>query len=382
MRQDRYSIRTASQWIGPVLEDLVLAHQQITTECNSVTDNPLINQKGDSLGGGNFQAKAVASAMEKTRQGIQTIGRMLFTQCTEMINPATSNGLPPNLVAEDPSISYIFKGTDLGIAALQAELGFLANPVNHVQTAEMGNQALNSLALISARYTHTAIEVLQQLMATHLAALCQALDLRAMHMTFLQCYEEVFHWLVSDSYYSKGSLMPNKIFTGRLWKRLVKALDSTVSMDAEDRFLHVAKSLRTTFLDDEDFNKSSEQNPLKALEDFIDVLASSLKNFWCAHRGAYIMQGDATHELGRASKRIYRFIRHQLGVPFLCTAKLETPEPEQFNGNLGPISGRGKEAPTVGSYTGSIYRAIQNGTMAKVVVDVLQEVRNTEIDKV
>ena len=44
-----------------------------------------------------------------------------------------------NLIAEDPSISLIFKGTDLNVAALGAELGVLAHPINHVQTAKMGN---------------------------------------------------------------------------------------------------------------------------------------------------------------------------------------------------------------------------------------------------
>ena len=37
LRQDRYSIRTAPQWLGPILENLRLASQQITIECNSVT---------------------------------------------------------------------------------------------------------------------------------------------------------------------------------------------------------------------------------------------------------------------------------------------------------------------------------------------------------
>ena len=65
LRQDRYSIRTAPQWLGPILEDLRLAVQQITIECNSVTDNPLIDL--DSIGnarllhGGNFQAKTITS---------------------------------------------------------------------------------------------------------------------------------------------------------------------------------------------------------------------------------------------------------------------------------------------------------------------------------
>ncbi|KAI6357870.1 hypothetical protein MCOR31_010118, partial [Pyricularia oryzae] len=184
LRQDRYSIRTASQWIGPVLEDFGLAYDQLTTELNSVTDNPLIDAASDRvLHGGNFQARAVTSAVEKLRQGLQSIGRMLFTQCTEIINPATSWGLPPNLCSDDPNDSFLFKGLDVVVAALTSELGFLANPVgSHVQTAEMGNQAINSLALVSARYTLEAVDVLSQLAAAHLLALCQALDLRAVEI--------------------------------------------------------------------------------------------------------------------------------------------------------------------------------------------------------
>lgn len=34
--QDRYPLRASTQWVGPLLEDLVLAHQQITTELNSI----------------------------------------------------------------------------------------------------------------------------------------------------------------------------------------------------------------------------------------------------------------------------------------------------------------------------------------------------------
>lgn len=81
LRQDRYSIRTAAQWIGPVLEDLLLAHQQIGIECSSATDNPLIDKAGNSLHGGNFQAKAVTVATEKIRQAMQSMGRMMFVQC-------------------------------------------------------------------------------------------------------------------------------------------------------------------------------------------------------------------------------------------------------------------------------------------------------------
>lgn len=180
LRQDRYSVRTASQWMGPVLEDFQLAYTQISIELNSVTDNPLIERKTHRiLHGGNFQAKAVTSAVEKLRAGLQSLGRMIFSQCTELINPCTNRGLPANLVADDPATSFLFKGTDIMAAALTSELGFLANPVgSHVQTAEMGNQGINSLALISARYTLKAVDTFSQLAAAHLVAVCQAIDLR------------------------------------------------------------------------------------------------------------------------------------------------------------------------------------------------------------
>ena len=377
LRQDRYSIRTAPQWLGPGLEDLVLAHQQLLIECNSATDNPLVSPEGTLLHGGNFQAKAVTAAMEKTRQGMQAIGRMLFTQCVEIINPATSRGLPPNLVAEDPSTSYIFKGTDLNVAALQAELGFLSSPVNHVQSAEMGNQSLNSLALISARYTHTSIDVLSQMVAAHLIAVCQALDLRAMQIQYLESYRPQFEKILTDVFERHSDTLDNLHSLLRaLWQQLLKAFDTTVSMDAKDRFLYIAKSLRDTSIDNFSFKIGTDA--LQIIADFTKTLALSLYDTWCLNRDAYLLHGDASPVLGRASKRLYGFVRRSLQVPVLCTSRLTTPKSEDMiGGSLADGNGISgcKEAPTVGSYTGLVYRAVRDGTLPKVAMDLLQEVR-------
>jgi phenylalanine ammonia-lyase len=385
LRQDRYSIRTAPQWLGPILEDLSLAHHQVCTECNSATDNPLVTPEGDVIHGGNFQAKCVTSAMEKARQGIQGIGRMLFSQCTEIINPATNRGLPPNLVAEDPSISLIFKGTDLNIASLTAELGFLANPVNHVQTAEMGNQSLNSLALISARYTHTANEVLSQLMAAHLIAVCQALDLRAMHVQFLEGYRPKFFHLVDTHYAAETPLsdeasanVPNGVIADHqlqpvepkplselLWTQLLAAFDTTARMDAQQRFPAMAQSLRSVLLDHAAFNTAADFTP--RLQRFTEALGASLHDAWCTHRDAYLIHGDATGVLGTASRSMYVFLRRTLGVPLLATRNLSTPTADESGAHGGV------EAPTVGSYTGAVYRALRDGVLAKVAVDILRD---------
>ena len=111
---------------------------------SKATDNPLIDgETGAIHHGGNFQAMAISNAMEKTRLALHHIGKLLFAQSTELVNPAMNNGLPPSLAATDPSLDYHAKGVDIATAAYVAELGFLASPVTtHIQSAEMHNQAV------------------------------------------------------------------------------------------------------------------------------------------------------------------------------------------------------------------------------------------------
>jgi phenylalanine ammonia-lyase len=113
-------------------------------ECRVATDNPLFNgETGEVHHGGNFQAMAVTNAMEKTRLALHHIGKLMFAQATELLNPAMNRGLPPSLAASDPSLDFHGKGLDIAVAAYTSELGFLANPVStHIQSAEMHNQAV------------------------------------------------------------------------------------------------------------------------------------------------------------------------------------------------------------------------------------------------
>lgn len=59
LRQDRYGLRTAPQWIGPQVEELMTSWRAIEIEMNSTTDNPIIDLEGQrSVHGGNFQVRA------------------------------------------------------------------------------------------------------------------------------------------------------------------------------------------------------------------------------------------------------------------------------------------------------------------------------------
>lgn len=376
MRQDRYSIRTASQWIGPVLEDLLLAHQQVTIEINSVTDNPLVDTSSDRmLHGGNFQAKAVTSAMEKVRQGCQSLGRMLSVQCTEMINPATNRGLPPNLVVDEPSESFLWKGIDIMVAALQSELGFLANPVGtHVQTAEMGNQALNSLALISARYTLDALQVLTQLSAAHLLALCQALDLRAMNLRFLERLSGLFTGMLQDAFCQVAELDGRcEALSKTLWALFTQRFDETTGIDCSQRFQTIAKSLQPTILQ----SAPKTVETLTGLNVWTSQFSASATDVFNENRDDYVRNPVATPYLGMASARMYTFVRTGLKVPFLHEATIATPDVEIREFDFGSKHMQGNMAqasPSMGGFVTTVYESMRSGELYMVVGECLQTV--------
>lgn len=82
----RYSLRTAPQFLGPQLEALLSSIKTVSIELNSTTDNPLVDERtGETHHGGNFQAMAVTNAMEQTRLSLHHIGRLMFSQCAELM---------------------------------------------------------------------------------------------------------------------------------------------------------------------------------------------------------------------------------------------------------------------------------------------------------
>lgn len=391
LRQDRYAIRSASQWLGPSLEDLTLASHQVLTECNSITDNPILHPSGRVFTSANFQAKVITSAMEKIRQNVEAIGRILFAQCTEIVNPALNKGLPPNLVSCEPSESWLFKMVDIMLAALQGELGFLAHPVNHVHTTETGNQSIHSLALISARYTHTALGILSQVIASHLLLVCQALDLRAMQCNYLLGLEPLLLVLLKETL---GPLLPSAENTEslkqpefddlhqQLWKALPDFLDSTTNMDSEQRFLFIATSLQPIILNhrtDKNFSESAISFT-NYLNSWKTAAAKLMKDEFKKNRAEYSANADATPYLGSASKKMYKFIRGELKVPFLRTEDLAEPEDlveaeflREFDNKLN----QGPLPATTGEYITRIYDALRNGVLYGPAMECLQDAQSS-----
>jgi phenylalanine ammonia-lyase len=317
--QDRYALRTASQWIGPQIEDLLLATSQIQTELNSTTDNPLINVESNHiLHGGNFQAAIVTSTMDRTRLCLERLGKMLFSQATEIINPGLNAGLPANLAADDPSLSFTCKGIDINMAAYQSELGFLANPVgNHVQSAEMHNQAINSLALISARYTLQALDMMYLMSAAHFFVLCQALDLRVLQISFLEALESEVGVLFKR-HFSDNTVTRHHELSGVIWKRILAVWPTTNTLDLHQRCETTAEAVIldiVRYIAEHDHGASLSTTQLLAFTAQLQVVMTELYQSVRLRLFEEHLSITPTY-LGNAAKRMYLFIRKDLAVGF------------------------------------------------------------------
>ncbi|KAI0317137.1 L-Aspartase-like protein [Amylostereum chailletii] len=361
LRQDRYPLRTAPQFLGPQIEDIVSALKTVTIECNSTTDNPLFDgETGELHHGGNFQAMAVTNAMEKTRLALHHIGKLLFAQATELVNPAMNRGLPPSLAASDPSLNYHAKGLDVAAASYVSELGFLANPVStHIQSAEMHNQAVNSLALISARATITALEALSMLTATYLYLLCQALDIRALQIEFNKGLADIVRTETSThfhAYFSAAGSDPS--LNNKLITAMYDSLDNTTTMDVVPRMVKVA-SVSTPILIDAFTKANMDVCTLSSFTKFRDAVAARASALLAALRVEFLSGARGTSpasEYLKKTRPLYEFVRVRLGI------RMHGAENQKLFAN-----GLGVEDQTIGENVSLIYEAIRDGKMQGTV---------------
>jgi phenylalanine ammonia-lyase len=319
IRQDRYSLRTAPQWLGPQLEVLLESTERVTTEANSVTDNPVIDaENGRALHGGNFQGTAITVAMEHTRLALEAIGQLLFAQFGQMVNGALNNGLPPNLAgASDLATDMGLKGAEIVMASLKSELEFLASPVQtHVKSAELHNQDINSLGLISAMYTRDAVLLLQKMTAHHLYASMQAVDLRNVELALLDAGEQA----IANALQKAGLIgaAGTSEDEGRLKRWLMDRFRSQmplcVTANSDPDFSVVANAM---------LNEAAELVQMTMLE--AGTLAGDLEKIRRALAGELqvklprakerALQRGAAHLLGN-TRPFYEFIRMDLGISF------------------------------------------------------------------
>ena len=184
--QDRYSVRCAPHVIGVLYDTLEWADRWLDIEINSTNDNPLFDPDSQAVySGGNFYGGHVGQAMDALKVAVASTGDLLDRQLALVVDEKFNNGLPTNLIApvaaDDPAagLHHGFKGGQIASSALTAEaLKHSAPATVFSRSTEAHNQDKVSMATIAARDARTVVELVQNVVAIHLAALCQAADLR------------------------------------------------------------------------------------------------------------------------------------------------------------------------------------------------------------
>ncbi|AKH37637.1 MULTISPECIES: HAL/PAL/TAL family ammonia-lyase [Nitrosomonas] len=180
--QDRYSVRCLPQYMGPLVEGMDNIAQQVTTEINSASDNPLIDpDKGMDYHGGNFLGQYIGVAMDQLRYYLGLMAKHLDVQIALLVTPEFSNGLPPCLIGNTQrTVNMGLKGLQISGNSIMPLLTFYGHPlIDRFPThAEQFNQNISSLGHGSAHLARQSIEAFQQYMAIALMFGIQAVDLR------------------------------------------------------------------------------------------------------------------------------------------------------------------------------------------------------------
>ncbi|MCJ1463567.1 hypothetical protein MMC07_002175 [Pseudocyphellaria aurata] len=372
--QDGCTLRSSSQWIGPQIEDLMLAHRQVTMELNSTSDNPVVDSIAqDTHVCSNFQAMSITSAMEKTRLGLQMIGKLLFAETLEMIDAKLNHGLPPDLAADDPSLSFSLKGLDGNMASYMSELGFLTAPVHaHLPSAEMHHQAVSSLAFITTRYTAEAVDIVSLMSAAQLYSCCQALDLRVMHLEFLEEFQPIARRITTDSFRQAIPSTPLESIHAKLWKHIVDEWFATASMDLQQRCHRTVESsisIMTEGVSRTPFHIPVSMATLKAWR---GRMLSEMRRVYESARSRFFICPSTVERLGYGSKTLYRFVREELGVPFH-----HLTEPSDTNSCFGPATDKDK---TVGTWISIIHESVRDGTLQACIMSILDGVLHGDME--
>lgn len=178
--QEAYSFRCAPQIHGAIREAIYYVERIITTEINSVTDNPLIfSDKGISvISGGNFHGEPVAIAMDTLGIALSEMGNVSERRGAALVDPATNNGLPGFLV-QIGGLNSGFMIMQYTAASLVSENKVLSHPASVDSIPTSANiEDLVSMGTIAARKAREIFENSANILTIELMMSCQAIDLR------------------------------------------------------------------------------------------------------------------------------------------------------------------------------------------------------------
>ncbi len=178
--QDAYSIRCAPQVHGAFRDVLAQSVRTLETELASVSDNPIVLADDDEiLSCGNFHGQPVGHACDSLAAATVGLASISERRLYRLLDPKTSNGLPPFLVGE-AGVNSGFMVCQYTAASLVSESKGLAHPatVDSIPSSA-GQEDHVSMGMIAARHARECVANAEVVIALELLAAAQGCDLRA-----------------------------------------------------------------------------------------------------------------------------------------------------------------------------------------------------------
>jgi phenylalanine ammonia-lyase len=153
-----------------------------------------------------------------------------------------------------------------------------------------------------------------------------------------------------------------------LFKNLTTVWAETSSLDAHDRCEKVVSSsisILTSGLVLNEGHHPTSMYSIATVETWRRRVRAALNEHYISFRTQFFEKQNTFEYLGQASKKIYSFVREDLGVPF-HRGLVEHPVPGD-----DIIDGRPKK--TIGSWVGIIYESLRDGRFYDKLMEALSE---------
>lgn len=174
--QDAYALRCVPQVHGASRDAIGYVWNALTTEINSVTDNPLIfPEEDETISCGHFHGQPIALAMDFLGIALSELANISERRIERLVNPQLS-GLPAFLTPEG-GINSGFMIAQYAAASMVSENKVYAHPASVDSIPSSANQEDHvSMGTTAARKARMILDNAQKVLAIELMTASQALS--------------------------------------------------------------------------------------------------------------------------------------------------------------------------------------------------------------
>jgi histidine ammonia-lyase len=184
--QEYYSLRCATQILGPIYDTIEHAERILVEELNSVNDNPVIDHQNKNIfHGGNFHGDYVSLEMDKLKIAITKLSMLAERQLNYLLNDKLNQILPPFVNLGVLGFNFGIQGMQFTAVSTVAENQTLSYPMYvHSIPNNNDNQDIVSMGCNAAMMTKKVIDNTFEVLTIQVMTILQAID-------YLQCQEKL-----------------------------------------------------------------------------------------------------------------------------------------------------------------------------------------------